>query len=210
MSSQPLQAMSLSTWSVANPVISRLVDDGTERPSSVASSAQSIVSAFAPSPKPQPEPAWSARSGPGDGGAVSGSAAVAQRQLTPDQGPGPAREAQDAPFAPYRPPASLAPSRLPLMRPATSPGQQQPMPPTAEPAVQRAEDPPPPPSPPVAPSPPSTGGEPAAPAPAMPPAGGGQNLDELGRQLYDRIRDRLRAELRLDRERAGMASDRIG
>jgi hypothetical protein len=32
----------------------------------------------------------------------------------------------------------------------------------------------------------------------------------LSRQLYDRIRDRLRAELRLDRERAGIVSDRIG
>ncbi|GAB3425580.1 hypothetical protein [Flindersiella endophytica] len=48
------------------------------------------------------------------------------------------------------------------------------------------------------------------------PSGGGSNplaaaspgdLDELSRQLYDRIRSRLRAELRLDRERAGLLTD---
>jgi hypothetical protein len=32
-------------------------------------------------------------------------------------------------------------------------------------------------------------------------------VDELSRKLYDRIRDRLKAELYLDRERAGQLSD---
>jgi hypothetical protein len=69
------------------------------------------------------------------------------------------------------------------------------------------------------------GGEPAA-APAAAPAsagapapggapdashqpgqGGGDDVDELSRKLYDRIRDRLKAELYLDRERAGQLSD---
>jgi len=38
-------------------------------------------------------------------------------------------------------------------------------------------------------------------------AGGHGDLDELALKLYDRIRLRLQAELRLDRERAGMVSD---
>jgi hypothetical protein len=33
------------------------------------------------------------------------------------------------------------------------------------------------------------------------------DLDELGHRLYDRIRSRLRLELLLDRERAGLLSD---
>jgi hypothetical protein len=36
------------------------------------------------------------------------------------------------------------------------------------------------------------------------PAGG--DLDELAHKLYDRIRWRMRAELRLDRERAGLGA----
>jgi hypothetical protein len=55
--------------------------------------------------------------------------------------------------------------------------------------------------------PPETAAEPAAPAadrrPTAPPA----DLDELARKLYDRIRTRLKAELRLDRERAGLLTD---
>lgn len=38
----------------------------------------------------------------------------------------------------------------------------------------------------------------------------GLNLDELSRQLYPRLRDRLRAELRIDRERAGTIADPLG
>jgi hypothetical protein len=38
-------------------------------------------------------------------------------------------------------------------------------------------------------------------------AGGHGDLDELAHKLYDRIRFRLQAELRLDRERAGIVSD---
>jgi len=34
-----------------------------------------------------------------------------------------------------------------------------------------------------------------------------QELDELARRLYDRIRGRLKAELHLDRERAGLVTD---
>lgn len=52
-----------------------------------------------------------------------------------------------------------------------------------------------------------------APAAAGPAGSGGQashgaeDIDELSRRLYDRIRDRLKAELYLDRERAGQLSD---
>lgn len=42
---------------------------------------------------------------------------------------------------------------------------------------------------------------------AAAPGGGDSELDELGRKLYDRILDRLKAELYLDRERAGLLSD---
>jgi hypothetical protein len=55
-----------------------------------------------------------------------------------------------------------------------------------------------------APSPPAVAPE-AAPAPAA--AGqDGPDLDELAKKLYDRIRWRLRAELRLDAERSGRAT----
>jgi hypothetical protein len=36
---------------------------------------------------------------------------------------------------------------------------------------------------------------------------GGEDIDDLSRRIYDRIRDRLKAELYLDRERAGQLSD---
>ena len=49
----------------------------------------------------------------------------------------------------------------------------------------------------------STGGD----QPAHQSAHGDNELDELSRRLYDRIRDRLKAELYLDRERAGQLSD---
>jgi hypothetical protein len=37
-------------------------------------------------------------------------------------------------------------------------------------------------------------------------AAGAGDLDELAHKLYDRIRWRMRAELRLDRERAGLGA----
>ncbi|MBB5867918.1 hypothetical protein F4553_001297 [Allocatelliglobosispora scoriae] len=60
---------------------------------------------------------------------------------------------------------------------------------------------------PAAPADPAAGAGASAPpaggaGPAMTPGG----LDELARQLYDRIRDRLGDELRRDRERAGLAT----
>jgi hypothetical protein len=49
---------------------------------------------------------------------------------------------------------------------------------------------------------------PAAPgAPAAPGGPPAADLDELARRLYDRLRHRLRAELRLDRERSGQLTD---
>ncbi len=36
---------------------------------------------------------------------------------------------------------------------------------------------------------------------------GGDDIDDLSRRVYERIRDRLKAELYLDRERAGQLSD---
>jgi hypothetical protein len=52
-------------------------------------------------------------------------------------------------------------------------------------------------------------GPPTGPSPAPPPAASSQagDLDELAGRLYDRIRGRLKAELRLDRERIGQLSD---
>jgi hypothetical protein len=46
----------------------------------------------------------------------------------------------------------------------------------------------------------------------VPPSAGGTSaeLDELSRRLYDRMRYQLKAELRLDRERAGMMTDLAG
>jgi hypothetical protein len=46
---------------------------------------------------------------------------------------------------------------------------------------------------------------PNAPMPKTDP--GGTDIDDLSRRLYERIRDRLKAELYLDRERAGQLSD---
>jgi len=53
---------------------------------------------------------------------------------------------------------------------------------------------------------PATTVEPAASGPAPVPAAGGADLDELAHKLYDRIRWRLRTELRLDMERAGRST----
>ncbi|HEX6675597.1 MAG TPA: hypothetical protein VF486_11290, partial [Actinomycetes bacterium] len=51
-------------------------------------------------------------------------------------------------------------------------------------------------------------GSAAAPAGPAPQAGAAAaDLDDLARRLYDRLRSRLMAELRLDRERAGLVSD---
>jgi hypothetical protein len=55
-------------------------------------------------------------------------------------------------------------------------------------------------------APAATAAAPAAATPAAAPAhpAGPGDLDDLARRLYERIRARLRAELRLDMERAGM------
>jgi hypothetical protein len=49
---------------------------------------------------------------------------------------------------------------------------------------------------------------------ASPPLGGGapatradEDLDDLARRLYDRLRSRLHRELLVDRERSGMVTD---
>jgi hypothetical protein len=144
---------------------------------------------------------------PASAAAVTGWTVVAQRQLGGQLFAATAPVVQRLPAGPAG--RSVPPSDLPLVHPAPAPAPEQPAQRIAQPPVQRAEDPPAPP-PAAAPPPSASGGGPTPPASASPPAGGGQNLDELSRQLYDRIRDRLRAELRLDRERAGMASDRIG
>ena len=56
---------------------------------------------------------------------------------------------------------------------------------------------------------PATSGAGAAAAPANPAAGGaaGASTDELVRRLFDPLAARLKAELRLDRERAGLITD---
>lgn len=84
-------------------------------------------------------------------------------------------------------------------------------------ALQRQEAPSPGPAgagdgsaaPPAAAAPPPAAAAPgAAPAGRGAPAGSGDaDLDDLGRRLYDRIRDLLTAELAIDRERAGLLND---
>jgi len=63
----------------------------------------------------------------------------------------------------------------------------------------------------AAPSEPAAESAPAAPASAAPaPAAAGTSptdLDEMARRLYEPLSARLRAELWLDRERAGVMSD---
>ncbi len=57
---------------------------------------------------------------------------------------------------------------------------------------------------------PAASGGSAQPENAGSPSGssqGGADIDDLSRRIYDRIRDRLKAELYLDRERAGQLSD---
>jgi hypothetical protein len=51
-----------------------------------------------------------------------------------------------------------------------------------------------------------TGGAPGS-AGAAGPAGSGGNLDEMARRLYEPLVARLREELWLDRERAGLMND---
>jgi hypothetical protein len=235
MSSRPLAPMSSTAPSAANPVISRRFDDGGVRRSAEAESAVAVLAPPAsaeagPAWPPAFEPAWTVPApigwAPQSGSssapfarspqarpmeaAPSGWSAVAQRQLGPQPATGTTREVQRLPVGPASRPSSLAPPDLPLARPAPAPAPVPPVPVVAQIPVQRAEDPPAPSPAPAPAAAPSGGGESPPPASAPPGAGGGQNLDELSRQLYDRIRDRLRAELRLDRERAGMVSDRIG
>ncbi|MGH9281525.1 MAG: hypothetical protein ACRD0S_01170, partial [Acidimicrobiales bacterium] len=64
----------------------------------------------------------------------------------------------------------------------------------------------------AAPDSPPTAGPPAATGTVPAGAGGGapptpEQLDELARRLYDKLRWRLKAELTLDRERAGLLTD---
>jgi hypothetical protein len=60
-------------------------------------------------------------------------------------------------------------------------------------------------------TPSSAAATPSAPAaaagPAAAAAGGAPNLDELARRLYDPLAARIKAELRLDRERFGLVTD---
>ncbi|WP_448612539.1 hypothetical protein [Modestobacter sp. URMC 112] len=88
--------------------------------------------------------------------------------------------------------------------------------PAGEPlGTQPAADGPAPAGTPVGPDPAGTAGPPPTPVPAAAaPAGpapaataGTPDLDDLARRLFDPLSARLRAELRLDRERAGLAAD---
>jgi hypothetical protein len=61
----------------------------------------------------------------------------------------------------------------------------------------------------ISPAPPAATGSAPSAAPAGPPASGaaGVPLEELARQLFGPLTARLKAELRLDRERAGLLTD---
>jgi len=112
-----------------------------------------------------------------------------------------------------------APSAAPspdIDAPAGAPPEQAPAPLPASQADAPADVPAPAPaSAPAAPSGPTAGDAPAAAAGAdggAKAAGGsggaaGGDLDELSRKLYDRLRDRLTADFRLERERAGILND---
>jgi hypothetical protein len=73
-------------------------------------------------------------------------------------------------------------------------------------SVQLQSDTPAAPSEPAAEAAPSAPASTAAPAPAAPGASP-TDLDEMARRLYEPLSARLRAELWLDRERAGVMSD---
>lgn len=100
-------------------------------------------------------------------------------------------------------PASLAP---PVSFTATAPTVQV-IPPavTTELVVQRADDA----GEPAAATSPTTATSPAGATPSTPPAGSSSptEVDTLVRRLYDPIVRRLKAELQLDRERAGHSLD---
>ncbi len=73
-------------------------------------------------------------------------------------------------------------------------------------SVQRADDGPAAQAPAAAAAGPTAAQEPGHPSSGG-AAHGGEDIDDLSRRIYDRIRDRLKAELYLDRERAGQLSD---
>jgi hypothetical protein len=101
-------------------------------------------------------------------------------------------------FAPPGAPSSTLPPQPPVTDPA-SPEQGSPL--AAPPGtVQRAGE-----APAEEPSSNPAGG--GASPPAQQSGKGGDDIDDLSRRLYDRIRDRLKAELYLDRERAGQLND---
>ncbi|MCP2309150.1 hypothetical protein [Kitasatospora paracochleata] len=136
------------------------------------------------------------RAAAGDPGAVAVAAGIGQRM--PDGS------------VVFAPPAA----------PATHPTATHPTAPVPSATVQRSEDanlagptdpppPPPAPDPPPAPAPPPVGDAAAAAAATAPapPSGGAESTDELVRRLIDPLSRLLRAELRLDRERAGLRLD---
>lgn len=143
----------------------------------------------------------------GDGGATGGR--QVQREVTPG--------ASQMPVAPPMPPMPPAPggAQMPVAPPMPpmpvvppAPHASQSSPPVAPPippgrssqAPPAPTAPPTPTAPPVPPPPPPRGSRQQAP--------GQRDLDELARRLYGPISRRLRAELRLDRERAGRVMDR--
>ncbi|MGA5822667.1 hypothetical protein ACPC54_33000 [Kitasatospora sp. NPDC094028] len=126
---------------------------------------------------------------PADAGTVAVAAGIAQR--IPDG---------SVLFAPPTPLPVGAGTELPVQRTASPPTSEPyagphsppqadpPAGPSAGPPVQRAESPP-------------------SPAPPLPPAAPSESTDELVRRLIDPLGRLLRAELRLDRERAGRRFD---
>ena len=86
-------------------------------------------------------------------------------------------------------------------------------PPSLAPTVQRVDETPTPEpaaavvSAPTAPTAPTAPAAPAAPAAAPAPASAAE-LDEMAKRLYEPLSARLRAELWLDRERAGLVTER--
>ncbi|WP_145795867.1 hypothetical protein [Kitasatospora atroaurantiaca] len=152
-------------------------------------SVQRVIQAAAPRVAP-PAPK------PTDPGSVAVAAGIAQRM--PD---GSVLFAPPLPVpGPESPPATL--TQLPYVQRVYEP-QPEPAP------VQRAPDPPSPDPPPAAPPEPATTPQASAPPPPppQPQAAQAESTDDLVRRLIDPLSRLLRAELRLDRERAGLRLD---
>jgi hypothetical protein len=144
---------------------------------------------------PGAAPAWSARSTAEAASAALAPVARVARPVAQSMAAAQPAPAQPLPAdLPYLPVATARPSDEPVAQRAPDPA---PYLAIEVPIIQRADE--------AAPAPASGG---TATGGATPHSD--KELDELARQLYDRLRSRLRLELLVDRERAGLITDLRG